>query len=57
MLGAAMAQESDCNPLCQELSKAGFEILDLGEAYGVPYVEIKVPVGASVTTICRKVPA
>jgi hypothetical protein len=54
---AAGAQEFDCSPLRQELTKAGFEILDLGEAYGVPYVEIKVPVGASVTTICRRVPS
>jgi hypothetical protein len=57
LLTIAGAQEPDCNPLCRELEKAGFKVLDLGTAYGVPYVEIKVPVGASVASISRRVPS
>lgn len=55
--GGAGAQESDYSPLFRELAMAGFEVLDTGIAYGVPYAEIKVPVGASVTSICRRVPS
>jgi hypothetical protein len=51
------AQEFEYSPLYQELAEAGFEVLDSGIAYGVPYVEIKVPVGTSVTSLCRKVPS
>ena len=57
LFGAAWAQEVDYTPICQELEKAGFKILGTGMAYGVPYVEIKVPVGASITSICRRVPS
>ncbi len=39
------------------MEKTGFKILDSGIAYGVPYAEIKVPVGSSVTSICRRVPS
>src|SRR4030042_4088051 len=53
----AGAQEQDYTPLCRELAKSGVEILDSGIAYGVPYVEIKVPLGSSVTSICRRVPS
>ena len=49
--GGAAAEEADYSPLCRELEKAGLEILNSGLAYGTPYVEIKVPVGASVTSI------
>lgn len=55
--GGAGGQESDYNPLCQELATAGFKVLNTGTAYGVPYAEIKVPVGASVASICRRVPS
>lgn len=57
LLGGAGAQEFDYEPLCRELAQAGFKVLDSGIAYGVPYAEIKVPVGASVTSICRRVPS
>jgi len=55
--GGASAQAFDYDPLCRELVQAGFEVLDTGTAHGVPYAEIKVPVGASVTSICRRVPS
>jgi hypothetical protein len=57
LVGGAGAQESDYGPLCQDLEKSGLEILGTGMAYGVPYAEIKIPVGASVTSICRRVPS
>ena len=57
LLAGAGAQESDYSPLCQELEQAGFKILGSGMAYGVPYAEIAVPVGFSITTICRRVPS
>ena len=53
----AGADEPDYSPLCRELAKSGLEILNSGIAYGVPYVEIKVPLGASVTSICKRVPS
>jgi hypothetical protein len=55
--GPAGAEEPDYSPLCRELEQAGLEILNSGLAYGVPYVEIKVPLGASITSICKRVPS
>jgi lipoprotein-anchoring transpeptidase ErfK/SrfK len=55
--GGAGAEESDYTPLCLELEESGLKILNSGLAYGVPYVEIKVPLGASVTSICKRVPS
>lgn len=57
LFSGARAQEYDYNPLCRELEKSGFEILGSGMVFGVPYVEIKIPVGSSVTSICRRVPS
>lgn len=57
LVSRAGAEETDYTPLCQELTKSGLEMLSSGIAYGVPYVEIKIPLGASVTTICRRVPS
>jgi hypothetical protein len=57
LLGAALAAGPDYRPLCGELQKSGFMILSSGTAYGVPFVEIKVPMGASVSSICRHVPS
>jgi hypothetical protein len=57
LLSRAGAQEGDYRPLCQELAEAGFKILGSGMAYGVPYAEIEVPVGASITSLCRRVPS
>ncbi len=53
----AGAEEPDYTPLCRELAKSGLEILNSGIAYGVPYVEIKIPLGSSVTSLCRRVPS
>ncbi|MDP2045847.1 MAG: L,D-transpeptidase [Deltaproteobacteria bacterium] len=55
--GGAAAEEADYTPLCREFEQAGLDILNSGMAYGVPYVEIKVPTGASVTSICKSVPS
>jgi hypothetical protein len=55
--GRAAAEEPDYSPLCRELEQAGLDLLNSGLAYGVPYVEIKVPLGASVTSICKSVPS
>ena len=55
--GGAGAEEADYSPLCREFEQAGLDILNSGMAYGVPYVEIKVPLGASVTSICKSVPS
>jgi len=57
LLGMAGAQEPDYDRLCQELEKSGFRVLDSGITYGLPYAEIQVPVGASVVSICRRVPS
>ena len=54
---SAGAEEPDYSPFCRELEKSGLKILNSGIAYGVPYVEIKVPLGSSVTSICRRVPS
>jgi hypothetical protein len=56
LVGGAGAQEENYQPLCQALEAAGFRVLGSGMAYGVPYAEIKVPVGASIASICRRVP-
>ena len=55
--GGAGAEEPDYSPLCQELEKSGLELLNSGLAFGVPYVEVTVPLGASVTSICKSVPS
>lgn len=57
LFSVAGAQEPDYSSLSQELAQAGFNILGSGIAYDIPYVEIEVPVGASVISICRKVPS
>jgi len=55
-LPAAGAGGQDFSRLCEELNKSGFTILDSGVAYGVPYVRVKVPLGFSVTSFCRRIP-
>ena len=55
--GLAGAQEPDYDRLGRELEQSGFTVLDSGITYGVPYVEIQVPRGASVVSIIRKVPS
>ncbi len=52
----ARAQEAAYQRACGELELSGFQILGTGEAYGVPYARIKIPVGFSVTSFCRRVP-
>ncbi len=55
--GAAGAQEEQQYiSLCRELEQAGFQLVSSGTAYGVPFVEIRVPLGYSITKICRSVP-
>jgi hypothetical protein len=55
--GGAGAAASDYRTVCGELHQAGFMILGSGTAYGVPFVEIRIPLGASVTPICQCVPS
>lgn len=54
---ASGAQESDYSDLCRELEKAGFKAVYSGIAYGVPFVEVKIPIGFSVTRFCRRIPS
>ncbi len=55
LLAFAGEQEPDSYPLCRELELAGLKILSSGTAFGVPYAEIQIPTGASITSICRQV--
>jgi hypothetical protein len=57
LLSRAGAQEEDYRPVCQELEEAGLRVLGSGMAYGVPYAEIEVPEGASITSLCGSVPS
>ncbi len=57
LVAAAGAEEADYSQLCRDLEKSGFQVVALGQAYGVPYVEIKIPVGFSVTSFCRRIPS
>jgi hypothetical protein len=52
--GAADLGESR---LYQELAQAGFTIVGAGEKYQVPYVEILVPEGLAVYSLCRRIPS
>lgn len=54
--GAVWAQEEDYRHLCEELKNSGLVIVDSGVAYGVPFVEIRIPRGSSITAICRSLP-
>lgn len=51
------ASEPGASPLLEELARAGLEVLETGVLYGVPYVAVKMPLGESVTTLCRRVPS
>ncbi|MCL4501303.1 MAG: L,D-transpeptidase [Deltaproteobacteria bacterium] len=53
----AWGQEDDYRDLCHELKASGLEIVDSGVAYGVPFVEISIPRGSSITSICHRVPS
>jgi hypothetical protein len=52
--GAGDLEESR---LYQELEQAGFTIVGAGEKYQVPYVEILVPEGMAVYSLCRRIPS
>ena len=54
--GVGWAQEEDYSNFCEELKASGLEVVDSGVAYGVPYVEINIPHGSSITAICRRLP-
>jgi hypothetical protein len=54
---AGVAQEPDYSQLCRELEQSGFRTVYSGLAYGVPFVEIEIPVGFSVTRLCRRIPS
>ncbi len=54
--GAVWAQEEDYQDFCEEVKDSGLEVVDAGVAYGVPFVEIRIPQGSSITAICRSLP-
>ncbi|MFA5140859.1 MAG: L,D-transpeptidase [Elusimicrobiota bacterium] len=39
-----------------QLSQAGYTVAGRGDVYEVPYVEIRMPVGFTITSFCRKLP-
>jgi len=51
-----MEPEQDYSDFCEELKDSGLEVVDSGVAYGVPFVEIAIPQGSSITAICRSLP-
>lgn len=53
---AVWAREEDYSNFCKELNNSGLEVVDSGVAYGVPFVEIVIPPGSSITSICRSLP-
>jgi hypothetical protein len=53
----APGQDEDYRDLCHELKVSGLEVVESGVAYGVPYVEVSLPRGSSITAICRRVPS
>jgi hypothetical protein len=53
----AYAQEEDHSNLCRELEAAGYKIVNSGEVYGVPFVEIEIPLGFSITSMCDHIPS
>jgi hypothetical protein len=55
--GGAQAQEEDYSHLCEELKTAGFEIVDSGVAYGVPFATIRIHRGFSITSLCHQIPS
>jgi hypothetical protein len=55
--GPAYAQPEDYSNLYNELEAAGYKIIDSGEVYGVPFVEIKIPLGFSITSMCGRIPS
>ncbi len=55
--GPAYAQEEDYSNLCHELTAAGFKTVGSGVAYGVPFVQIKIPLGFSITSLCHQIPS
>ena len=54
--GAAWGQDEDYSRFCKELKDFGLRVVDSGVAYGVPFVEIAIPQGSSITAICRRLP-
>jgi hypothetical protein len=56
-LPASGSEEPDYRNLCREIETSGFTITSSGVAYGVPYAEIKVPVGFSINALCRRLPS
>jgi lipoprotein-anchoring transpeptidase ErfK/SrfK len=55
--GWSDAGDLEKNRLYQELQQAGFTIVGAGEKYQVPYVEILMPEGMAVYSLCRRVPS
>ncbi len=54
---AARAQQKNYGQFCRELAASKFKIVGSGVAYGVPFVEVKIPLGASITSFCQSIPS
>lgn len=54
---ANAAQDQDHSALCGEMAQAGYKVVSSGQAYGVPYITIEIPVGFSITSFCRQIPS
>jgi hypothetical protein len=57
LVAAGAAPETDYRDVCRELETSGFKVVYSGIAYGIPFVEIEMPVGFSVTSFCRRIPS
>jgi hypothetical protein len=53
----AYGQPEDYSNLYSELEAAGYRIVNSGEIYGVPFVEIEIPLGFSITSMCERIPS
>lgn len=57
VFSAVRAQQENYDHFCKELLASKFQIVGSGVAYGVPFVEVKIPLGASITSFCHSIPS
>jgi hypothetical protein len=55
--GPVWTQDEDYSHLCEELKTSGYEIIDSGVAYGVPFARVRIHRGFSITSLCRQIPS
>ena len=51
------SEDHEKNRIYQEIVKAGYRIMGVGERFQVPYVEIVIPPKESIISVCRRVPS